>query len=169
MKKRTRVSFAPMAYPGAEILILGSMPGERSLQLKQYYGHSMNQFWRVLQEIFGAGELRNYQSKKALLRDHGIAVWDVVKNCHRCGSSDLSIRKAKANDIFGFLAKHPGIRHILLNGRTTEEYFVRFFGRAMPLPYDYVPSTSPAHAGLNFKTKLRLWKQAFTKAGIRHA
>jgi hypoxanthine-DNA glycosylase len=158
-----------MVYPGAKILILGSMPGERSLQLKQYYGHSMNQFWHVLQEIFGASEPRNYQSKKALLRDHGIAVWDVVKNCHRSGSSDLSIRKAKANDISGFLTKHPSIRHILLNGRTAEKYFVRFFGRRVSLPYAYVPSTSPAHAGLSFKIKLRLWKKAFAKAGIRHA
>jgi hypoxanthine-DNA glycosylase len=168
MKKGTRVSFAPIVYPGAKVLILGSMPGERSLELKQYYGHSMNQFWRVLQEIFGAGEFRNYQSKKALLRDHGIAVWDVVKHCHRRGSSDLSIRKAKANDISGFLTKHPDICHILLNGRTAEKYFVRFFGRTVVLRCDYVPSTSPAHAGLGFKAKLRLWKQAFHKAGIRH-
>ncbi len=167
MKKGTRVSFAPIVYPGAKVLILGSMPGERSLQLRQYYGHSLNQFWRILQEIFGAGKLRNYQNKKTLLRDHGIALWDVMKSCHRRRSSDLSIRKAVANDVPAFLKRHPKIRHILLNGRTAEKYFVRFFGGTVLLPYDYVPSTSPAHAGLSLKAKLRLWKQALTKAGIR--
>jgi hypoxanthine-DNA glycosylase len=169
MKRGRRSSFSPIVYPGAKVLILGSLPGERSLQLKQYYGHERNQFWCLLSGVFGAGELRNYQGKKAMLRDHGIALWDIVRYCHRGGSSDLSIRNAKPNDIYGFLRKHPGIRHILLNGRTAEKYFVRFFGRTVLLPYNYVPSTSPAHAGLGFKTKLRLWKRAFTAAGIRHA
>ena len=157
--------FAPIAGPGSKILILGSMPGERSLQVRQYYGHSLNQFWRVLKEVFGTGELRDYQSKKILLRDHGIALWDVVKSCHRRNSADLSIKKAEANDIRGFLKDHPGIRHILLNGRAAEKCFIGLFGQTVRLPYDYVPSTSPAHASLSFRAKVRLWKKAFARTG----
>ena len=159
--------FAPISRPDSKILILGSMPGERSLQLKQYYGHFANQFWRVLEEVFRTEELRDYQSKKRLLAVNRLALWDVVKSCCRYGSSDLSINKVHANDIPGFLRSHPGICHILLNGRTAEKYFVRLFGKTISLPYEYVPSTSPAYAGLSFRMKTRLWKKAFWKAGFR--
>ena len=193
MKSRI-FGLAPIGGPGSKILILGSMPGERSLELQQYYGHSMNQFWRILAEVFEAGEFRDYRGKKVLLQNRGIALWDVVKSCQRHGSSDLTIRKVKANDLCGFLRDHPGIRHILMNGRAAEKYFSRFFSRIVPVPYDYVPSTSPAHAGLSAiptliffsgtvvgiapistslkligigtKTKVRLWKKAFVKTGI---
>jgi hypothetical protein len=36
-------SFPPISHPSAEILILGTMPGAKSLQLNQYYGHGGNQ------------------------------------------------------------------------------------------------------------------------------
>jgi hypothetical protein len=32
-------SFPPISHTSAEILILGTMPGEKPLQLNQYYGH----------------------------------------------------------------------------------------------------------------------------------
>ena len=44
--------FAPLENAGCTILILGSMPGERSLELQQYYGHKNNRFWRLMAEIF---------------------------------------------------------------------------------------------------------------------
>jgi hypothetical protein len=37
-------SFPPISEPSAEVLILGTMPGERALSLGQYYGHRGNQF-----------------------------------------------------------------------------------------------------------------------------
>ena len=40
--------FAPVENAGCTILILGSMPGERSLELQQYYGHKNNRFWRLM-------------------------------------------------------------------------------------------------------------------------
>lgn len=43
--------FAPVENAGCTILILGSMPGERSLELQQYYGHKNNRFWRLMQKF----------------------------------------------------------------------------------------------------------------------
>jgi G:T/U-mismatch repair DNA glycosylase len=45
-------SFPPISNQQAAILILGTMPGERSLKLNQYNGHGGNAFWKLLFMIF---------------------------------------------------------------------------------------------------------------------
>ena len=44
-------SFAPITPDNAKILILGTMPGTKSLELNQYYGHKQNNFWKFMFEI----------------------------------------------------------------------------------------------------------------------
>ena len=46
-------SFPPSVYPGAKVLILGSMPGEESLRQQQYYAFPQNAFWKIMGELFG--------------------------------------------------------------------------------------------------------------------
>ncbi len=46
---------APLVSPATKVLILGSFPGVRSLQAQEYYGHSQNQFWKILQAIWPTG------------------------------------------------------------------------------------------------------------------
>ena len=41
-------SFPPIVDEHSEILILGSVPGVKSLQMQQYYAHPQNQFWKLM-------------------------------------------------------------------------------------------------------------------------
>ena len=38
----------PVINPTSKILIVGTMPGKKSLEQKQYYADSRNQFWSII-------------------------------------------------------------------------------------------------------------------------
>jgi hypoxanthine-DNA glycosylase len=52
---------APLVSPETRVLILGSFPGVRSLQMQQYYAHPQNQFWKILQAIWPSSPLDIYK------------------------------------------------------------------------------------------------------------
>src|SRR5688500_20135249 len=85
-------SFPPIAAPDARVLILGSVPSIASLARQQYYGHPQNSFWPIMGRLFGAGQDVPYEERKCILHEHGVAVWDVLRECHREGSLDADIR-----------------------------------------------------------------------------
>ena len=41
-------SFKPSVGNNSKILILGSMPGVKSLEMCQYYAYPQNRFWKIL-------------------------------------------------------------------------------------------------------------------------
>lgn len=159
-------SFPPVVSPNSKVLILGSMPGEISLKANQYYAHPRNAFWRVMGELVGAGQTLPYQERLAVLDDAGIALWDSLRACTRPGSLDSAIRDEEANDFATLFASFPEITHVFFNGAKSEAAFRR---RALPTLNDpkqvfaRLPSTSPAHAGMTFDTKVERWR-AVTKA-----
>jgi double-stranded uracil-DNA glycosylase len=151
--------FPPIANTEATILVLGSLPGRKSLLEKEYYAHPRNVFWPVMREIFGVAG--SYEQRCQCLMHHRIAVWDVLKASVRPGSMDADIRQetASANDMAAFLEEHPGIRGIAFNGQKAAKLFRDL------VPNDHVtglrsislPSTSPAYAAMPFEGKLELW------------
>lgn len=150
------------------------MPGTASLAARQYYAHPRNAFWRILGEITGATPEQPYDERLRRLREHGIALWDVLQQCHRPGSLDADIAPDSmiVNDFAGFLRAHPAIDRVLFNGATAEHCFRSrvlpdLSGvRAEPLTLIRLPSTSPAHAALGYAGKLAAWRQALsTPAG----
>jgi len=156
-------SFPPIAAADAQILILGSMPGKASLAANQYYAHPRNQFWSILAELLGNHLEPDYHKRTEQLIANGIALWDVLKSCRRHGSLDADIDKTSiiANDFVSFLAEHPQIKQVYFNGATAEQSFHRYVLptlKSTALLMHRLPSTSPAHAALDFQQKLQSWR-----------
>ena len=155
-------SFPPLSARNATILILGSMPGVRSLAANEYYAHRQNAFWKIMGEIFGFNAHESYAERCQQLLQHRIAVWDVLFTCEREGSLDTAISSATVNDFVTFFKNHPEIKRICFNGAAAEQYFQR---HVMPVlkdtQFSYVrlPSTSPAHASLTLAEKTLAWKR----------
>ena len=91
MTSPTLQSFAPLVAADARILILGNMPGVKSLVAQQYYAHPRNAFWRITGELFDFDPAAPYPARVAALTAAGVAVWDVLKHCRRVGSLDASV------------------------------------------------------------------------------
>jgi hypoxanthine-DNA glycosylase len=156
-------SFPPLVGANPKLLILGSMPGVASLQAQQYYAHPRNAFWPIMAELFELNSSAPYPQRCEQLTASGIAVWDVLKACHRPGSLDQHIdpETIEANDFLSFLATHSTITAIFFNGGKAEQMFRRYVLPQLeqPLVMHKLPSTSPAHAALNCEQKLKAWQQ----------
>lgn len=170
------LSFPPIAATDARILVLGSMPGVQSLQAQQYYAHPRNAFWPILMHVLGItvkydDALPTYQTREQHIRQHGIAVWDVLQYCERPGSLDANIRRDTMvlNDFAAFFKQHPHIHRICFNGAAAATLFER---HVTPILQDFgllpaerlrLPSTSPANAGITRQDKLHAWRSALTQ------
>ncbi|MBS7233542.1 DNA-deoxyinosine glycosylase [Flavobacterium psychroterrae] len=151
-------SFPPISNSDATILILGTMPGTKSLELNQYYGHNQNNFWKFMFSIFNEDFTTDYETKKALLQKNKIAVWDVLQFCDRVGSLDSAIKNEIANDFETFLEKHPNIKTILFNGQAAAAFFKKYVHLKKTYQIVTLPSTSPANASKTYQSKLEEWK-----------
>jgi hypoxanthine-DNA glycosylase len=106
-----------------------------------------------------------------LLKEEGIALWDVCAAGHRPGSLDSSIllSTVETNDIRGFLRTHPGVGLICFNGKKAKEIYDRkvpqkpctIFAR---IRYKVLPSTSPANT-MRHEQKLSRWRCALLGEG----
>jgi TDG/mug DNA glycosylase family protein len=159
-------SFPPVVCSEPKVLVLGSMPGRRSLEMRQYYAHPRNLFWRIMGVICNAGPELPYLERLAALQKTGIALWDVLQVCEREGSLDGNIRKESevANDLPGLLGDLPSIQAIGFNGGKAWMAFQRLILPVLHpticerLRFIPLPSTSPANAGISLEEKLRQWQ-----------
>ncbi len=159
--------FPAVARGDARILILGSLPGRRSIAEQQYYAHPRNAFWPIMKALFGIEG--GYQDRLGQLLEHKIALWDVLRCSVRPGSLDARIRLdgALPNDFDAFLREHGDLRLIVFNGRKAEQLFNRFVvGTAVNrnIRRKALPSTSPAYAAMPFSGKLARWRCAIMAA-----
>lgn len=156
--------FPPIESYDANILVLGSLPGQKSIAEQQYYAHPQNAFWRIMYEMFGVeGE---YADRCRQLRQRKIALWDVLAASVRPGSLDARIQmsSARPNDFDVFLREHTQLRLIAFNGKKAEQLFRRFVNLPSKSTIQTVglPSTSPAFASLAFSGKLQAWRAALS-------
>lgn len=151
--------FAPVVDARTRLLILGSLPGEKSLAHGQYYAHPQNRFWMLLGEVLQI-ELHSlaYDERLATLLARGVGLWDVVAQAQRIGSLDSNIRERDDNDLPALLAHYPAIATIAFNGGTALKLGMKVLGgEASRYRIVALPSSSPAYT-LAYADKLAQWQ-----------
>lgn len=159
-------SFAPVTALDTRVVILGSIPGIRSLTDQQYYAHPRNAFWPIMTELLGRAELPDYPKRLVWLQNHGVSLWDVLHGCYREGSLDSAIDKQteQPNLLRPWFEQMPNLSVVALNSGAAykgyQQYFVKSGLHPANVNYVQLPSTSPAYAAMPFETKLEKWRQA---------
>ena len=150
-------SFPPIVDDNSKILILGSMPGAKSLEMNQYYAFPQNQFWKIMFHLFDAEFSDDYGTRINFIKQNKIALWDVVESCERKGSLDTEIKAEIDNDIPQLIENHSNIKMIFCNGQKSYKNLLKILGKNFKIPILVLPSTSPLHT-VRFEEKLESWK-----------
>lgn len=149
-----------------KVLILGTMPGDKSLREQAYYCDTAhNSFWKIMYSLFE--EKDDMMSNRDFITSHNIALWDCVQSGIRKGSTDngYDTNSLIPNDIQSFLKEHPSIKTIVLNGKgkgskkhpSTTFLFKRFFST---IDFDgkiVLLSSTSNTCSLTSKEKLEEW------------
>jgi len=106
-----------------------------------------------------------YSRRKALVLKQGLAIWDVIRACHRPGSSDSDIELStlEVNQFEEFFTEYQSIKVVFFNGSMAEKLYRRYCLPGLNKQFSYLryqrlPSTSPANAALNWQQKLEAWR-----------
>ena len=155
-------SFAPHVAPDTRLLILGSLPGARSLAEQRYYAHPTNQFWRLLGAVVDRPLAdMPYENRLAALREAKIGLWDVIRSAERQSSSDSEIREAEAHDLAALVADLPDLRAIAFNGGKAAAIGRRQLPVLDGIAVINLPSSSAAHT-IGYAVKLERWLELRT-------
>lgn len=147
----------PVIPSPCHLLVLGSLPGNRSLAAQQYYAHPQNQFWRLMERVTGDSlQGRAYDDRLGVLARHRIGLWDVIATARRASSLDGDIQQAVRNPLAGLVAQMPDLRAVACNGALAARLAMRELS-ASELPLLALPSSSPAYT-LNFAAKADRWQ-----------
>ena len=143
----------------SEILILGTMPSPKSREAAFYYAHPQNRFWPALALVYGAEPPKTTEQKIALLLEHNLALWDVLKSCEITGASDASIKNPVANDIPA-LIRETQITRVLCTGSTSARLYRTLVEPLTHLSCIVLPSPSAANAKTSLEALVRAYKEA---------
>ena len=165
----------PVALANAQVLILGTLPSQKSLSMREYYAQSRNRFWWLMGQIVGASRDLPYLQRLDTLKMAGAGLWDVCASAQRAGSSDSNIimDSVVPNDFIGFFQQHPHIKRICFNGNLAEKIYKRRVLNSLPPPFREIqrvvlPSTSAVHAKLSPEEKLLEWRAAIEEFICQH-
>lgn len=151
-------AFDPVVDAGTRLLILGSLPGEASLAMGQYYAHPRNAFWRLMGGLLDQPDLyeRPYPVRLTALKARGVGLWDTVAEAERIGSLDTAVRLPLHADLPGLITALPNLRAVAFNGGLAAKLGRRILTDLEGITLLDLPSSSPAHA-ISLSAKAENW------------
>ena len=168
-KNLKKKSLPPIIDNETEILILGTMPGDNSIENQKYYNSSKNQFWKIIFNIFNEGKyIEDYESKIELLKKNKIGLWDVLHNCERDGSSDSNIVNPVANDFPNIFSKYKNIKILIFNGKDSYSYYKQLVENDSDKKLIQLNSTSSLNSHKTLNEKIIEWRNELRKNATQH-
>lgn len=140
-----------------KILILGSAPSVKSLELQQYYANKGNQFWKIIAECLNTTDPTDYEKRLELLVKNQIGLWDIYSHFDRIGSLDSNFKQTKLNN-FDTLLSAASIKLVIANGDKAYQEIIKstIFEDCTVIK---CLSTSGANNGKSLGRKIE-WKEA---------
>jgi len=150
------------------------MPGKESLVKNEYYAHSRNSFWRIMELVLGIPVGLSYLERTTALLNQGIALWDVLKTCTRDSSLDSDIIESSiiCNNFEYFYKSNPRKFKVFFNGKKAENSYMKNVWPKLSddnkkIYHFGLPSTSPTNAHKTFDEKLSAWKTINITKGVK--
>ena len=174
-KSPLKMGLAPWVGNNPYVLVLGTLPGDNSIESGIYYSNSQNRFWEIMHSLFGGNP--NDMSKD-FITSHHIALWDCFKSAERVGSKDKNIVRGTEtpNDLISFLQDYPTIKTIIINGTSkgtskqakkgfsTLQAFKLYFGELYDnsnytiVPLYQTSQSNEQYGRITLEKKLKAWK-----------
>jgi hypoxanthine-DNA glycosylase len=152
-----KTALLPLIHGDSEILILGTMPGEKAIAQQEYYANKGNHFWKILFAVFNVPFSEDYERRRELLKQHKIALWEVLATCDRTGSLDHTIKNEVPNNFDELLSVYP-IRCICFDSKSAANFYDKYFSRRADIRYYQFPSPSGVNAHLTLDEKIAQWR-----------
>lgn len=168
MNINKKVGLDPLVNMRTKILILGTLPGDKSLKCKEYYADTKNHFWdivfRILDENWSIDKLVHeeipYEQRCNFLLDHGIGLWDILEKAYRTNSSDSTISEQAFNDLPNFLSQNNNIEFLFFNGQKAFDYCNKQFPQTLASFRNEILNSTSSRNTTNVFVIIKQWKKA---------
>ncbi len=143
-KQKVLHTLEPWFDSKSRVLILGTIPSPKSREYGCYYGHPQNRFWRVLAAVMNEAYPQTSEERREFVRNHHIALWDVLESCSIRGAEDSSISDSRANDL-SIILSQADIVAIFTTGSKAKQLYDTHILPCIHRQAIALPSTSPAN------------------------
>ncbi len=141
---------------------MGTFPGIRALEKREYYGNPNNHFWEIIGYCLDVPDFNElpYEKRLSILKKNKIGLWDAIRNCERETSLDVKIEKEEYNDLSVLRKECPQLEKIVLSSKFMLQTRRRkniLEGTGIP----YMAAASPSRRYvIPLEEKKRIWKNA---------
>lgn len=156
-------SFGDVVDDRTRVVIFGSLPGEKSLEARQYYAHPTNQFWRLMSGVVEQDITKlAYEERLGVLLEARVGLWDVVASARRKGSLDTDIRDVQTNQLQDLRSRLPMLKAFAFNGGMSARIGRNQLTARFDLSLVDLPSSSAGYCSVTLDWKQQRWKHLRT-------
>lgn len=160
-----RHPFGNFVPQNAQYLFLGSFTGKNVEGYDWFFSNKRNQFWLILQEVYGI-DLKTKDQKQELLKMLKMAITDIILSCDRRSNSNLDTNLTNlvinTEAIIGILRNNK-ISAIYFSSRFAEKLYKKYFkdlvSQYPEIKLITLPSPSPRYAAMSKLEKSKRYKE----------